>query len=93
MPAYSLLKNSVLSVLLWKSGPSGPRKLLKINLGFSPRAAEPSFQQNCLAAEGNLRAYLIGSSTSRCALAASTAFALKGKGNVVPSYHAFHWSI
>jgi hypothetical protein len=43
MPAYSLLKNSVLSVLLWKSGPSGPRKLLNINPRFSPRAAEPSF--------------------------------------------------
>lgn len=34
--------------------------------------------------------YLPGSSTSRCAFAASTAFALKGRVNVVPSYHAFH---
>jgi len=31
-----------------------------------------------------------GSSTSRCASAASTAFSLNGKLNVVPPYHAFH---
>jgi hypothetical protein len=37
MPALGLLKSSDLSVLPWKSGPLGPRKPLKINLGFSPR--------------------------------------------------------
>jgi len=34
-----------------------------------------------------------GSITSRCALLPSTAWALNGSGNVVPSYHAFHWSM
>ncbi len=34
--------------------------------------------------------YFPGSSTSRCAFAASTAFGLNGRTNVVPSYHAFH---
>ena len=38
----------------------------------------------------DLASYLVGSSTSRCALADSTAFALNGKVKVVPPYHAFH---
>lgn len=38
-------------------------------------------------------AYFPGSSTNRCVFAASTAFALNGSVNVVPSYHAFHWSM
>src|SRR5260221_10303997 len=33
---YSLLKNSEMSGLPWKSGPSAPRKPLKIGSGFSP---------------------------------------------------------
>jgi ApbE superfamily uncharacterized protein (UPF0280 family) len=42
----SLPKNSEMSVQPWKSGPSGPRKPLKINVGFSPRVPYPElFQQ------------------------------------------------
>jgi hypothetical protein len=37
--------------------------------------------------------YFPGSNTKLWALAASTAAGLKGSVNVVPSYHAFHWSM
>ena len=37
--------------------------------------------------------YFPGSSTSLCVFAASTAFALNGSVNVVPSYQACHWSM
>ena len=48
-------ENSDFSVPPWKSGPLGPRKPLKMNLGFSPRRRyffdQPSFSAYCLAAE------------------------------------------
>jgi hypothetical protein len=48
------------------------------------------FDRDNLPRGSPISAHFPGSSTSRCALAASTAFALKGSVKVVPSYHDFH---
>ena len=41
----------------------------------------------------DLLIYFAASSTNRCVLVVSTALALNGRVKVVPSYHAFHWSM